>query len=31
MGRASKLSFFVKQVEDADAGILFELKEKVKK
>jgi len=31
MGRASKLSFFVKEVEDATDGTLFELKEKVKR
>lgn len=31
MGRVSKLSFFVKQVEDAERGELFNLKEKVKR
>lgn len=31
MGRVSKLSCFVKQVEDAESGILLELKKKVKK
>ena len=31
MGRASKLSYFVKQVEDATVGELLELKEKVKR
>ncbi len=31
MGRASKLSFFVKQVEDANSGALLALKEKVKR
>lgn len=31
MGRVSKLSFFIKAVEDADEGELFELKEKFKR
>jgi len=31
MGRASKMSYFVKQVEDAESGILLELREKVKR
>ncbi|MBM4152451.1 MAG: transposase [Kiritimatiellaceae bacterium] len=31
MGRVSKLSFFVKQVEDAGEGELFDLREKVKR
>ncbi len=31
MGRVSKLSYFVKQVEDAESGILLELKKKVKR
>jgi len=31
MGRASKLSFFIKTVEDAEEGELFELREKVKR
>jgi hypothetical protein len=30
MGRVSKLSFFIKTVEDAEEGELFKLKEKVK-
>jgi hypothetical protein len=30
MGRVSKLSSFVKAVEEAEEGELFELKEKVK-
>jgi len=31
MGRVSKLSCFVKQVEDAESGILLELTKKVKR
>jgi hypothetical protein len=31
MGRVSKLSYFVKQVEDAESGMLLELKERVKR
>lgn len=31
MGRASKMSYFVKQVEDAESGILLGLKKKVKR
>lgn len=31
MGRSSKMSYFVKQVEDARSGMLLELKEKVKR
>lgn len=30
MGRASKLSFYVKEVEDAEEGCLFDLRERVK-
>lgn len=31
MGRVSKMSYFVKQVEDAESGTLLELREKVKR
>ena len=31
MGRVSKLSYFVKQVEDAESGVLLELRKKVKR